>query len=723
MQQIRQPGAIQRFGALLAMDVGSCEILHCSENVRNFLELSSDEILGRNIFECLGIEPISFPDEAPTFISLGRYRVATHVSGRLRFFEFEKSPTSDPVHLAHETRRGMERMQGLESLKELLEETTRQIQRLTGFDRVMLYQFHPDDHGEVVAETILPGVDSYLGLHYPADDIPLPARTMLLKNSIRMIPDVDFERVAILPAINPLTSQGTGQAPDLSRTLLRAIVPCHLEYLKNMGVRATLTVSLLSGGKLWGLIACHHLTPKYLDENERGACETLGRHVSGLLRDIARVEEFRQRDRLAQVHRSIVGRLNSSKDIGEEISFRTPNLMDLIESEGSAAALYLENHWVTQGIVPNEAALNELVNWLSQEHTDEPVFSTDSLLGLFPPALKYQDIGAGLLAISVPKTHKHYILLFRPEIIRTVRWAGQPQAKEVSSDGKLHPRHSFAEWQESVRQKSSPWKSWEIDAALDLRSAILSLDLRRQFEKEQKARKEAELAVRSREELMAILSHDLKNPITSIQLQAALMGRNPSRMGDAQVKEFSQQIYRSTQNMTNLINDILHVTQLEAGNLTIEKKSGNLDEIVTEVFDLLAPIAAQKQIELRLLRSESKKPFLAQVDHDRIIQVLSNLIGNSLKFTPAGGLIEIAVEPGSDPGWARVSVADTGSGIPIENHVHVFDRFWQASHAKKLGTGLGLAICKGIIEGHGGTIWVESRPLGGTRFCFTVPLA
>ncbi|RZA09555.1 MAG: GAF domain-containing protein [Proteobacteria bacterium] len=707
-------GMLQPTGALVIANGENGQILQVSNNLQDFLGDAGASALGKNtrdIFPQLGV-----PQALPERNSSALGEITFYARGGRHYYEIEPISKANASDLAKKLRFGMEAIARGTSWEDFLHDAAAQTADVLGYDRVMVYRFHPDDHGEVIAEALRPGVESFLGLHYPASDIPAPARKVFFDNWVRMIPDIEYTPVGLTPPLDP----GTGQSPDLSLTAMRAVSPIHLEYLRNMGVRASLTVSIKSEGRLWGLIACHHLSPRYLDLEERAAAEVLGRFISVTLRDASKIEEYEQRKKLKIVNEDILGRLRINQDVGHEILHARPNLLDLIQADGSAAALYVNGAWDRIGQVPADEEMDALVEWMQETHPQREIFCTDKLPLEFPRAEKYREIASGVLALSIPKTRKSFVLLFRPERIQTVRWAGNPDGKTADATGRLHPRASFAEWKDSVRNRSEAWQPWELDAARDLRTAILAADLQRQFEKEQEARQEAERAMRSREELMAVLSHDLKNPIGSISLQAALMERSFVKSQDTKNLEVTRRILRATKSMNTLINDILHVTSLEAGQLQMERKSERLIDICQEVIDMLAAIASHTDLELRL--NPESIECSAEVDRERVVQVLSNLIGNALKFTPPGGEIEISVDR-CGPEDVKLSVSDTGPGIPPEHHLFIFDRFWQANQTRRLGTGLGLAICKGIVEAHGGKIWVESREPKGTIFHFTLPLA
>lgn len=692
-EQIKTPGSIQNFGALLVTD-DKFKIIEVSENVSSFLNVDPAELLGKDVRGHL---------EHPGLIV-----EMNEIEGR-RIYSFEKSTESQAGMIQREVRKAVDGLHKQNGWAPLLNEVSTIVRNLSGYDRVMIYRFHEDLHGEVVAESVREGVDSFLGLHYPASDIPLPARQVFWENWIRMIPDVHYIPSKLVPHSDTTPT-------NLGQTLLRSVSPIHIEYLKNMQVGASLTISIKAENRLWGLIACHHMTPKYLDPEWRGGLEDIGRLVSGMLGDVAQIEELKYRKKMRAVLEKLNTKIADSEDIAASLVMDSPNLLDFIDSTGASAALYLENQWQSIGGVPSKNFLHSLVGWLAENHSDRPVFFTNELPKIFPKA-ENEPAAVGLLAIAIPKSRHNYILLFRPEVVTTVRWAGNPE-KSPDPSGNISPRKSFAEWRQNVRHTARPWKPWEIEGALELRADILSVDLRHQFQKEKEARAEAERAKTAREELMSVLSHDLKNPVSSIMLSLKVIEKISTL--DDKVKSTLKRIERGAINMNNLINDILHVTKLEAGKLEIEKRSVSSSKILEEILDLLRPIAHENNLTIRL--ATDSEDLNVNVEETRIIQVLSNLIGNAIKFSPSQGVIGLKAKR-YGPEMALFSVVDQGPGIAIENRKNVFDRFWQAKESNRLGTGLGLAISKGIVEAHGGEIWIESNPTGGSIFNFTLGLA
>ncbi|MGH7620350.1 MAG: GAF domain-containing sensor histidine kinase, partial [Gemmatimonadaceae bacterium] len=276
---------------------------------------------------------------------------------------------------------------------------------------------------------------------------------------------------------------------------------------------------------------------------------------------------------------------------------------------------------------------------------------------------------------------------------------------------RIHPRRSFAAWKEEVRLRSSPWTPSDQEAAVELRRTAVEIDLERQVRREQQA-------VRARDDLMAVVSHDLRNPLGVIQSQAALL-KQSSRDGGDHSKETSEgleRIKRAVGHMTALISDLLDLAKIEAGRFVLRRAPENVSEIVRESLTMLRPLAEAKQIAI----TEHAIDMTVSVDRERIFQVLSNLVGNAIKFTPQGGAIRVLAEQHGE--HVLFTVSDTGPGIPPDDIPQLFDRYSQGERKSSGGAGLGLYIAKGVVEAHGGRIWVEPPADGGATFKFELPL-
>ena len=724
-EPIHIPGATQPFGMLFALD-DDLTIRQCSANAPRAFGVDAAEVLGQPIGVLLpacDFQPLiqagDFAVETPLSVEIAQqsWNAFLHRHRGQLILELEHvvdgAPRFSPA-LNFALRSAMSAVEASRSLLELCERTCDGIRRLTSLDGVMVYRFHEDEHGEVIAESKADGFPKYLGLHYPASDIPRQARALFLTNWVRMIPDRDYTPV-------PLLASDDASPLDLGRSLLRSVSPIHIEYLRNMGVRASLTISLIQDGKLWGLIAGHQYHgPRHLPFEVRAACETIGRLTSSQLAYKAELETQAHLGRARTIHKELVAQMEREPELLDGLLKGPHSVLDLVHCAGVAVAA-ANGAWRTLGRTPSTAQIERMAAWLSEQHAQAPLFRTDSLAAEHGEAVEYKDVACGVLAIRIPKGEDNYILWFRPEVIQSVTWAGDPE-KPVTREAdrmQLHPRKSFEGWRETVRLRSLPWNSWEIGAAGELRNAILAVDLQRQFQRELEARAAAEWANEQKEQLLWTVSHDLKNPLHSLMLNVALIERSLPAESVRKAGGVLSAMRRSLERMNHLISDLLAIAKLESGTITLDIKRHSAAELLRDVCELLQPIAMEKNVQLEL-QPDRPEDCIVLCDRERLLQVLSNLVGNAVKFTPEHGFVRLSAEPRA--GDTCFAVSDTGPGIPKENLTSIFDRFWQARQTQRHGTGLGLSIAKGIVEAHGGRIWAESEPGEGSTFRFTLPV-
>ncbi|HIJ62281.1 MAG TPA: GAF domain-containing protein, partial [Rhodospirillaceae bacterium] len=294
------------------------------------------------------------------------------------------------------------------------------------------------------------------------------------KNWSRIIPDAGYSPAPIIPSVNP----GDGRPLDLSHSVIRSVSPLHRQYLANMGVVASMSLSLILRGQLWGLIACHHRSPHHLSQRLRAACELFAEVISSKLEMKVAEEEFSARMRSTAIHQELVARLSHEQDLAEGLIRYRPNLLDFIPAIG--VGLWIDGRLTTFGKAPGCEEVEALVAWLNATAQDG-VFHTDCLARLYPPAEGFADVASGILALSVSKTPRDYVLWFRPELIQTVTWAGNPnKSLETAADGEtLTPRASFAAWTQMVRLHCAAWLDSEVDAAYRLRVSLLEVVLHR----------------------------------------------------------------------------------------------------------------------------------------------------------------------------------------------------------------------------------------------------
>lgn len=485
----RTAGCIQPHGALLTLDPRDMTILQAAGDTVGILGSSPIALLGAPVSDFLlpaqqqrlkslldtGGSLVR-PVFAFTMIQTGEAMtdVIAHLSDGVLVVEFK--PRRIPVveDAMAQVQSMVRQVQRSGSLQACLEAMASEVRIETGFDRVMVYRFSPDGSGAVVAEARGEGISSFFGLNFPASDIRPRVRELYLKEWVRHIPDARHVPRLIIPPFNPLN----GRPLDLSHSVLRGASPVHRQYLSNMGVVAGMSLSLVVQGQLWGLIACHHNAPRYLSHRLREVCalfaEMASSHLEMKLTEIALEAQIHS----TRIHEELVARMNREADLADGLIKFRPNLLDFVLASG--VGLWIEGRFSAIGTTPTFGQVESLVNWLNA--TDkEGIFHTDCLSTVYPPARDFPEIASGLLALSVSKTPRDYVLWFRPEISSLVAWKDTPPNRaNVLSDGDtLTPLHSFAAWQKEVRLHAHPWSAAELDAAHRLRLSLLEVVLRR----------------------------------------------------------------------------------------------------------------------------------------------------------------------------------------------------------------------------------------------------
>jgi chemotaxis family two-component system sensor kinase Cph1 len=621
-------------------------------------------------------------------------------------FSQENIPFLSFYHLAKTSINQLEKTSNLRDFCQII---VQEVRKVTGFDRVMLYKFDHDGHGSVIAEEKLDTLEPYLGLHYPESDIPKPARKLFASNSIRIIPDAKAEPVQLIPATNPVSQRSL----DLTNSILRSPAACHLEYLHNMGVGASLTISLIKDQKLWGLIACHHQTPKFVSYELRKACEFLGRVIFAEISAREETEDYDYRMNLTHIQSLLVEYMSQEENFIDGLIKHQPNLLDLTSAQG--AAVCFGDHCTLIGETPAEEDLTFLVQWL-KNNVNEEVFYTNSLAQVYPDAERFKNVASGLLAIPISK--RNYVLWFRPEVIQTVNWGGDPnKAFEVSqTDGnvRLCPRKSFELWKETVRLTSLPWQFVEIKAALELRKAIVNIVLRQADELAQLAqdleRSNAEL-----KKFAYVASHDLQEPLNQVANYVQLLEMRYNEELDEDAKEFINFAVQGVSLMQTLIDDVLAYSKVDTQAIAFQ-----LIEVETALERALGNLR-QRIAETGTIITHDPLPTV-MAGSTQLMQLFQNLIANAIKFrSDQPPQIHIGAERLEDEWlfWVR----DNGIGIDPRFSDRIFVIF-QRLHTRDeyAGTGMGLAICKKIAECHRGRIWVESQLGEGATFYFTIPV-
>jgi light-regulated signal transduction histidine kinase (bacteriophytochrome) len=362
----------------------------------------------------------------------------------------------------------MEAINAAPDVKGACEVAARQLKALSGYDKVMVYQFDKDWNGTVIAEELEPGMESYLGLTFPASDIPRQARAMYLKNPYRLIPNRDYVPVSLYPVINPITNAFT----DLSGCNLRSVPAVHLEYMKTMQIMTSMSCRILKDGQLWGLFSCHHRTPYYLPYEGRVLFELLSDIIAARIVSLHYKGNTDVYTRLHDIHARLVEQVYTDNNLLKGLLKGETNVLRLLGATG--AVMVADRQMETAGRVPDRYALQDLLLWL-QSSAEKGVSQVQSLSAIYEPAHAFTDIASGLLIIPVQPQKNEFLLLFRPEVVQEVNWGGNPdEAIRFEKDNiQYHPRNSFSVWQQKVQYTALPWEETEMVMAGHLRNFIL----------------------------------------------------------------------------------------------------------------------------------------------------------------------------------------------------------------------------------------------------------
>lgn len=750
-EPVQTPGCVQDCGALLVLRSADLTLLQVSENSAAWLGVPPEDLLGRSLADCLGASAAARvrevltnepTDRNPIYAGLlparldeplptPRLAMTLHTVDGLAIIELERATDAARPDAYALVRRAASRLQAVDTLQAFCDTAVEEVRRVTSFDRVMVYRFHQDNHGEVIAERKRDDLPPWLGLHYPAEDIPLPARQIFQKIWVRPLPDARAPMHELVPLANP----DTGEALDMTYCALRGASTMYTEYLRNMGVAASLTMPIRIESELWGLIACHHYTaPAPTPWSVRAACELLAQMVSLQLRSVQEREHFVYRLRIDGVHQQLVAQAAQEGGLSAMTDGK-PALLDGLHASG--AALYHRERWWRVGQTPDDPKLDALATWLESRPEFQaptgPLFATDCLALHWPAAAALAPVASGVLAFPIARGRRSLMVWFRPETAQQVKWAGSPHDKPsvLGPHGpRLTPRASFALFLESVRGRSQPWLPVEIDAAARLRLLVMELVVSRA---EQLSSLNVDLS-RSNEELDAfayVASHDLKEPLRGIHKYAHQLLEQAGAL-DQQSRLRVEGLMRLTLRMDSLIDSLLHFSRV--GRVQLEPEAVPLAEVLGEAVEMIGVRAAAGRCELVVPR-----PLPTVVcDRVRIREVLTNLLSNALKYNDKPvPRIEVGYvlpdEPGADEvaqqapeaarGHAVYYVRDNGIGIDRRHFAQVWSLF-KRLHGRDAfggGAGVGLTIVKKLVERHGGQAWLQSNMGQGTTFFFTLP--
>ncbi|MGE4219225.1 MAG: ATP-binding protein [Alphaproteobacteria bacterium] len=642
----------------------------------------------------------------------GSFHVVAHRSDGAIVVELESAAGQEPGSFDEvypHVREFLERLHQTADTETLAKVAARQIRRITDLDRALVYRFDEAWNGEVIAEDRNDNLPSYLGLRFPASDIPAQARKLYHLNRLRLIADATYTPVPIAPALNP----ATGRPIDLSLAVLRSVSPVHLEYMRNMGTMASMSISLLRNGRLWGLISCHNRAPARVPYHVRTACDFIGQVLSLQIAATESSAIAERRNTLRNVQTRLLAHMAGAEHFLDGLVSHPGDLLALTDADG--AAVVAGGHCTRIGEAPPDAEILRLVEWLAAERHGD-VFVTDSLASRRPDGVAIKDRASGVLAISISQLYDSYVLWFRPEAVRTVEWGGDPRKGPDSHAAglRLHPRKSFAAWQELVQLHSRPWHSAEVDAASELRTAVVDIVLRRA--EEMAALSERLVSINKELEAFSYsVSHDLRAPFRHIVGYAQLLRKFEGKSLTERGQRYIDTIVESAISAGTLVDDLLSFSQM--GRSALRPTAVDMDLLVAETRKRMEMHAARPELRWRI------EPLpKVQADPSMLQLVVQNLLENAMKFTRGRDPALIEVECLPDAREHIIRVRDNGAGFDMAYVGKLFGVFQRLHRVEEFeGTGIGLANVKRIVERHGGRVWAEGKVNGGASFHFALP--
>ncbi|MGP1385823.1 MAG: histidine kinase dimerization/phosphoacceptor domain -containing protein [Thainema sp.] len=695
--------SIQSYGYLVVLNIETLVILQVSANLPDVIHRPLDELIDQPVSKLFDahsqselIKALSrFPLTAsPSPVSLtlqsadepiavyGYLHAADASHLVLELEPIQISTITDSMELYRLVQFAIAHLRSAHNLDVLYQLAAQEIRALTGCDRVKIYRFDDDWSGIVVGEArAADWSSSYKGMRFPAIDIPPMARRMFSLISLRMIVDINDVPLPLVPALEP--DSDSPQSIDLSQSRLRSVADCHLQYLRNMSVESSFTLALVKEDQLWGLIACHHRRPKQIPHDVQAACDLLSQVIALELSIKAEAEDEVHHQQVNQLRSRLVDTVTRAEVLLDSLKQQETDLLELMDAHGAYLQINGKQHYF--GSTPSATTVQRLIKWLDPQ-IENGIFYTHHLASCRPDMEKERALASGIFVISLSRFRADFLIWFRPEITAQVHWGGDPNRPlvEATIGYTLHPNFSFQLWQESVKGQSAHWKSYEIEAAIDLKNTILHQQLKH-------SQAETEVLIKE-------VHHRVKN---NLQVVDSLLRQQARRATDVHIAEALNDCHNRVLSMA-----LVHEHLYESSDLSRISISSYIRRLVSNLQDSYGfgtdSRSGQQKVELQidhsLLKINSAIPCGL---------IISELVSNAMKYafppheTSSTSVVSIQFHCDkdiSDQYWLIIS--DNGIGLP-EN----VD--FETTHS------LGLKLVRGLVRQLRGEIKID-RALGTT---------
>ena len=715
-EPIHQSGAIQPIGALLVTDPVTHRILGASANAAAFLNVDPDKLLSGALADInaelaaqivdvvennqILHEVLDFRCEYAGIV----YDTVTHTHAGKRLIEFvpNLSPSADSVRSKMRLcSKNCAQIMHAADFAEALQYASDAVRKITGYARVKIYQFLPDWSGHVLAESRDAAMPSYLGLHFPASDIPRQVREIMSIVPYRAIGTVSDQTVPIL------TRRDATESVDLTWSVTRSVSRMHTTYLRNMGVAATFSCSLMHQGKLWGLIAAHHGETGIVPFDSWSLIQEIG---TALMLRYEQQERTNTADKISELRRienSFAAVLRKSGDVEEVIGTLVPVLQQFLRADGFAFQYGTNLH--LSGATPPAEFIPQLIQWAIKQRETSDQFQTTALHRDWPPALAHKETACGVLIQPIVTHRVCQLIWFRGPITRKVIWAGRPDSKVpidlAEGMRALGPRQSFDRWVQEHRDESAPWQESELESAREIFKEFLDIIAAQLLLKEENA---------SLRQFAASAAHDLRAPLRGISMALEIMREED--FDEDVVKETHAIAEGSANRLMELTTGLLELAVIRDQDHTFAPVA--LDALVRDVCEMLKTQCEEAQATITIGKLPAVKG-----NERLLLRLFLNLIANAAKYRDQSRPLELQITAAdAGQGQVAISVTDNGRGIAPEFAERVFKPMYRLhSHDEIEGSGLGLTICERIVAIHEGSLRLDESYDQGARFVVTLP--
>lgn len=480
---------IQPHGVLIVLNF-DMQITYYSENISSFLGTSNDELLSHPISDFLS--PTNTNETFAEYIknSYKKYKqmlwhskqsskqilVYINRTANNIILEIEEdlqpnSNNSDLFNVAQTAIQSIKHTLYCHNLAEIADQACIEIKKITGYDRVIFYQFDKTNQsGLVLGESVNDDMDSYFGLHFPANDIPQNVRAMYLKESLRYIPSIQPLPISVIPNHN----LGVNQPLDMSIVNLRMVAPVHVKYLHNMKVVAAVSVAIIIDNRLWGLIACHHLKDKFLSINMRVILQLISNTVAMQIMTVEGKHNYEIEQNTVAMQSKLSATFGKEVSLADAVTNNHNDIMSLVSSTGMS--YYFQDILLNYGETPENEQVLELLAWLKSKEFPT-IYATSTLPTEYSKSLNFKNKACGLLAIRITPIENHYILFYKAEQIHTIQWAGNPANSLSCSKETYSPRDSFQKFLQTISNQASPWTKADEDSTNFIRAIVSNRQL------------------------------------------------------------------------------------------------------------------------------------------------------------------------------------------------------------------------------------------------------